>query len=1102
MAVSRLGPRVTLSALSALSALLPGCLDGSVVLAEMSPQARVKAPAELIERVVAEIERDEPRSLVIGLVTPDAGDELAGSLDLDRLDALRVMDFATVKTDVQRALGADFVVEEEYEQLPITVGTVLTTAALAAVLEDPRVAVVDEVRQLEASDVDSLGLIGQPAALTGGKDGAGVAVAVIDTGADYTRPAFGSCTAPGLPAGTCRVVVARDFGIADGVRDDGAFHGTNVAGIVAQTAPGARILALDVFDGASASSTAILAAIDFVVANRAAYNIAALNLSLGYGSFTAPCATDPLALAVATARNAGILASVASGNNGFLNATSSPACAPSAVSVGAVYDANVGGLSYGTCADPVTAADRVACFSNSASFVTVLAPGAIVTAAGISMTGTSQAAPHVAAAIAVLKGAFPSDGPDALVSRLKTTGRLVTDPRNGLALPRIDLAAASVGCVVQISPTSHNVAAATTSLTAQVVTGAGCTWSVASDVAWMTPSPAAGSGSTTVTISLAPNTGLARTGIVTLSGASMTRTLTVSQGVDVAPPTGTVVINTNDATTRSATVALTITASDPSGVSSMCITEGTTCSVFEPFNPSKALALLATGTRTVRVFLRDARGNTSVAATAPQDTIIFDNVAPTGGVLTATPAVSAVQLSWTAAVDAMSGVARYRVMAGSTAPATCSMGTPVFEGAGTSFIHGGLQNGVAVAYRVCAVDGAGNIAAGLVGTATPRAELAPPTGTLSINGGAPHTRSPAVTVAITAADASGVAAMCFTTTTTCTTWVPLSATTSLTLPVATGTATLRLFLRDTLGNTSTTAAATASIIVDAAAPTGGTLAARAGTGQVVLTWTAASDAASGVAAYRVVFATVAAPASCAAGAVAFEGNALTFTHSGLSNQTSYGYRVCAIDRVGNVGVGVTALVQPRAEFNAPTGSVVINDGAAFTGSIAVTVAITATDASGIAFMCLSNTTAACTAFVPFSATTSFSLTNASGVRTVYVTLKDTLGNVTTAPLTDTITLDVTAPIFTSISVVAQPGGLSFAWAAADAGMGVAGYRLVIKPGTVAPAVKCTDGTPLVDGLVTSFVDPPRPTGSYTYRLCARDAAGNVSDGQVIAVSVR
>ena len=168
-------------------------------------------------------------------------------------------------------------------------------------------------------------------------------------------------------------------------------------------------------------------------------------------------------------------------------------------------------------------------------------------------------------------------------------------------------------------------------------------------------------------------------------------------------------------------------------------------------------------------------------------------------------------------------------------------------------------------------------------------------------------------------------------------------------------------------------------------------------------------AASGVAAYRVVFATVAAPASGAAGAMAFEGNALTFTHSGLSNQTSYGYRVCAIDRVGNVGVGVTALVQPRAEFNAPTGSVVINDGAAFTGSIAVTVAITATDASGIAFMCLSNTTAACTAFVPFSATTSFSLTNASGVRTVYVTLKDILGNVTTAPLTDTITLDVTAP---------------------------------------------------------------------------------------------
>jgi hypothetical protein len=1085
----------------ALAVFFPGCVDGSsLLLAGMSPEVQSKASADLLERVLADIERQAPRPLIIGLAA-SAVESVAGQLGPERLDAARIMDFARVKADVQRDLGSDFVVEEEYEQLPITVGTVTSTSALVALLEDPRVTVIDEVRQLFASDVDSLGLIGQPTALAGGKDGAGTSVAVIDTGADYTLPAFGSCTAPGVPSASCRVVVAQDFGADDNVRDDGSLHGTNVAGIVAQTAPGTRILALDVFEGAAASTTSVLAAIDFVIAHRAAYNVAALNLSLGYGAFTAPCAQDPLAIALSTARSAGILASVATGNDSFLNATSSPACAPAAVSVGAVYDANVGGVSYGLCADPVTAADRVACFSNSASFVTVLAPGAVVTAAGVSMTGTSQAAPHVAAGIAILKGAFPSETPDAVVARLKTTGRLVTDARNGLALPRIDLAAASVGCVVQVSPTSQNVDAATPSVIVQVTTGAGCSWSLSSDAAWMTPNPSSGSGATSVTIQLVPNPGLARTGTLTLTGAGLSRTVTISQGVDTAAPTGTLVLNNNDAYTRSATVAVTLTASDPSGVTSMCVTESNSCAAFEPFNPSKALSLLGTGVRTVRVFLRDGRGNTSSAANAPRDTIVFDNAPPTGGALTVTPGLGALQLTWTAAVDAASGIARYRVVAAHATPANCSTGTTVFEGSGQSFTHSGLPSGVAVAYRVCAIDGAGNVAAGFVGTGTPRAELDPPTGTIIINGGAQYTKSTSATLTLTATDVSGVAAMCLTTAATCTNFQPFAATKAFTLPVNNGTATVRLFLRDTLGNTSTVAAATASIIVDSVAPTGGTVKVQPQTGKVVLTWTAATDSASGVSAYRLVFATAAAPASCTAGSVAYEGNALTFTHGGLVNQTTYGYRLCAIDRVGNIGVGLTAVAQPRVEFAAPTGSVTINNGAAYTGHPLVTVAISATDANGVGGMCVSTTAAACTTFVAFSASTSVTLPQAGGVQTVYVTLRDSLGNVTPAPLTDTITLDRTAPTFTNISVVGQPAGISFTWSAVDTGVGVAGYRLVMVVGNVAPAAACTNGTPLMDGVQTSFVDPPRPPGTYAYRLCARDAAGNVNEGQVVVANV-
>jgi hypothetical protein len=533
----------------------------------------------------------------------------------------------------------------------------------------------------------------------------------------------------------------------------------------------------------------------------------------------------------------------------------------------------------------------------------------------------------------------------------------------------------------------------------------------------------------------------------------------------------------------------------------MCVTEAQSCAAFEPFNPTKAFTLGATGTRTVRVFLRDGRGNTSTAAVAPQDSIIFDNAPPAGGALTVKPGIASLQLSWTAATDALSGVARYRVMAASAPPANCTTGSPVYEGPALSFTHTGLPNGTAVAYRVCAVDGAGNVATGVTATGTPRAELTPPTGTLAINAGAAFTKATAVTLALTAQDPAGVASMCVTTAATCTTYEPFAATKAWTLPANNGPTTLRLFLVDKLGNASTTPAATATIRLDTTTPSGGALVGQAGVSQVALSWTAATDSGSGVGSYRVVFAVGAAPASCATGTVLTEANVRAFTHTGLLNQTSYGYRVCAIDRVGNVAAGVTAVAQPRAEFAAPTGSVVINNGAAFTATTAVTVSVTATDASGIGGMCLSTTSAACTTFVPFATTATVTLPNVGGIQTVFVTLRDTLGNVTPSPLRDSITLDRTAPVFTSLSVVGQAAGISFAWSAVDDAVGVAGYRLVVVPGTVAPAAACTSGTQLYDGPATSFVDPARPRGSYAYRLCARDAAGNVNEGLVVLVNV-
>jgi subtilisin family serine protease len=132
--------------------------------------------------------------------------------------------------------------------------------------------------------------------------------------------------------------------------------------------------------------------------------------------------------------------------------------------VGAVYDANWGGpytWSSG-CTDTATAPDGIPCFSDSASYLTMLAPGAFITAAGIQMAGTSQASPHVAGAVAVLRSAFPADTLDQTVNRLTAGGVPVTDPRNGVATPRLDLSA-SVGppavAVPALSPWAMGTAA-------------------------------------------------------------------------------------------------------------------------------------------------------------------------------------------------------------------------------------------------------------------------------------------------------------------------------------------------------------------------------------------------------------------------------------------------------------------------------------------------------------------------------------------------------------------------------------------------------------------------------------------------------------------
>lgn len=74
------------------------------------------------------------------------------------------------------------------------------------------------------------------------------------------------------------------------------------------------------------------------------------------------------------------------------------------------------------------------------------------------------------------------------------------------------------GCTYTISPTAHTAGAAGGSGSISIATSPGCSWTAASDVSWLTFSPASGAGPGSVAFSVAPSGGAARSVTATVAG--------------------------------------------------------------------------------------------------------------------------------------------------------------------------------------------------------------------------------------------------------------------------------------------------------------------------------------------------------------------------------------------------------------------------------------------------------------------------------------------------------------------------------------------------------------------------------------------------------
>ncbi|MGB7202988.1 MAG: S8 family serine peptidase [Pyrinomonadaceae bacterium] len=328
--------------------------------------------------------------------------------------------------------------------------------------------------QLTVSDVEVDSLIRVNRARDTFKvNGSGLAVAVLDTGLRTTHVDFAG-----------KVVAQQNFTTDNGNNpndaSDGQGHGTNVGGIIVANdlhtgiAPSANIVPLKVLQNVGGGSFATIdSALQWVLTNHANFGISVVNMSLSWTDNNVddlPFSNLPTTRLIAELKARNVAVVVAAGNYygkyrsqgmGF------PAILRDVVSVGAVYDSNIGGpLTYFPNTTALTTSrDQITPFSqrlhpalNPATCTDIFAPGAPITSSGIQndrgesiQSGTSQASPVTAGVILLMQDFFKKNtgqlpDVDLIINCLKMGSVAITDgddendnvPHTNRQFPRID----------------------------------------------------------------------------------------------------------------------------------------------------------------------------------------------------------------------------------------------------------------------------------------------------------------------------------------------------------------------------------------------------------------------------------------------------------------------------------------------------------------------------------------------------------------------------------------------------------------------------------------------------------------------------------------